>query len=435
MKKIKILSITPHLGGGAGNAIKTLALCKDKYDHKIASLDITLTPYSDTLEVFQNMYNDIDQLMRLIEETDIVLIHWWNHPMLFDLLVNYTWPECRIVMWSLASCLAPPYTHSEKLLNFSDRFIFTSPVSFESPEIKELPTIQKDKLNTIWASGDFSAFKNFKKKKHKRFNVGTIIGSADYSKLNPNFIKIYSLIDVPDIHFTIICSEDFSKQLKKDIEKECISDRITIKTNVSNIFEYLETFDVFSYPLQPFHFGTCELALGEAMLSGVPPIVFSNPTENYIVDHLKTGCVADTIYEYAQYILYLYNNPRIRKEMGKKAIKSAKKLYSLKLEYKKWGLEFNYLMTLPKSQKKWDSLYNTVIHGSSLFCESLGRYGHIFYEDIFNSTPKTREEIYNLFQSNPQWYSKNKGGVNHYLQYFPEDTKLKEWKKLLGEIE
>ena len=432
--KLKILHLAPHLGGGAGNAIKTFVLADSQSNnHLITSLDVNKTHIDKKLNVLDDMYNNISQLMCLIEESDIVILHWWNHPMTFDLLLNCKLPECRLVMWSLASCLYPPYVHSEKLLKFSDRFVFTSPVSYDSKEIKKLPIEQKEKLDMIWASGNFNIFDNIDKKEHSNFIVGTIIGSADYSKLSRDFIKICTLTKNPNIKFVIICSEIFANQLLDDIDSEGVGDKVTLYTNVSDITFYLSMFDVFSYPLQPYHFGTCEIALGEAMRCSIVPVVFNNPTESYIVDHGVNGFVANTIDEYINYIEYLYNNPKIRFEMSQAAFQSAKELYSIEIELSKWHEQFKYLMSISKTFRNWEGVSDdfVIFTGSVLFAESLGDYGNIFYDDMDKTTSNTLKKIKILFDSNPQWYSDNKGGIKQYLRQFPEDVFLQRWSKLV----
>jgi glycosyltransferase involved in cell wall biosynthesis len=431
MLKRKILHITPHLGGGVGTVVKNWLLeelSDTENEHRIISLEVNKNPIDPRLNVLQGMYNEIEKIMFLINASDIVLIHWWNHPLLFDLIINHTWPDCRIVMWSLASCLFPPYVHSEKLLKFSDRFIFSSPVSYDTQEIKDLPAEQSIKIDVIWAAGDTSRYYGINKKSHEGFQVGTIIGSADYSKLNPAFATLCSKVTNQNIRFTIICSEAFAKQLASDIDKAGITERVELIPFVSDILPYLQTFDVFGYPLQPYHFGTCEVAIGEAMMAGIVPVVLNNPAERYIINHGVDGFIAESIEEYAGYIEYLYQNPDIRKTMAEAAIQSACKKYTLSEVIQKWRKEFKNIMDLPKSIKRWPVSYGLEkpVPGYMVFTEALGRYGK-----IFENKTESQEAIINLFQSNPQWCSENKGGVQQYLRYFTNDCYLREWVGLI----
>ena len=430
MLKRKILHITPHLGGGVGTVVKNWLLeelSDTENEHQIISLEVNKNPIDPRLNVLQGMYNEIEKIMFLVNAADIVLIHWWNHPLLFDLIINHTWPDCRIVMWSLASCLFPPYVHSEKLLKFSDRFIFSSPVSYDTQEIKDLPAEQSDKIDVIWAAGDTSRYYRISKKNHEGFQVGTIIGSADYSKLNPAFATLCSKVTNPNIRFTIICSEAFAGQLASDIDKEGITERVELIPFVSDILPYLQSFDVFGYPLQPYHFGTCEVAIGEAMMAGIVPVVLNNPAERYIINHGIDGFIAESMEEYAGYIEYLYQNPDIRETMAEAAIQSARIKYTLSTVIQKWRAEFKNMMDLPKSIKRWPLSYGLEkpLPGYMIFTEALGRYGEIFE----NKTDY--EAIIKLFQSNPQWCSENKGGVRQYLRYFNNDYYLREWVGLL----
>ena len=438
MKSMNILSITPHLGGGAGTCIKTWILKEQELHmnrkHTVVSLDINKTPVDPSISLYEDMHNNIPEIMNLIKKTDIVLIHWWNHPMLFDLLLNYSFPKCRIAMWSLASCLFPPYVHSEDLLEFSDKFVFSSPVSYRAKEIQDLPQEQKNKLDMIWASCDITRYKDMKREPHDNFNIGTIIGSADYSKLNTKFVELCAEVNIPNAIFHVVCSESFSKQLEKDIKRVGLSNKILLHTNVPDIYPYLKSFDIFSYPLQPYHFGTCEIAIGEAMISGLAPVVLNNPSENYIVDHEITGFIANSKEEYANYIEFLYNNPKTRKEMSKKASNSAIEKYSVETVMYKWGNTFNSMMNLKKVKRDWRS-DNEKLPGSLIFAEALGNYKYIFYDNYLAISDEQKKEsskkISELFKSNPQWGSENKGGIKQYLKIFPYDKHLQEWEKLL----
>jgi len=199
---------------------------------------------------------------------------------------------------------------------------------------------------------------------------------------------------------------------------------------------YLAIFDVFGYPLQPKHLGTCEQSIGEAMMAGVVPVVLNNPAERYIIRNGVTGIIADTQDEYCRSIEYLYHNPEIRSNIARNAVADAREKYSITRKMKAWEGIFNDILCQGKRKRSWDTRkYPT---GKEIFIESIGRYGEIFNEYIY--AKKHEEEadfesiqnkIINLFKSNTQWYSDNKGGVKQYLRYFPKDIYLNEWEKLL----
>lgn len=444
MKKTKVLSILPHCGGGVGSVVKNWIAEEIRQgipnEHTIISLEVNKNPIDPLLTVHEDMYNHIDEILEMITKTDIVLIHWWNHPMLFDLIVNNTFPECRIVMWSLASCLFPPYVFSEKLFEYSDKFIFSSRVSYEAKELADLSLKQLKKIDTVWASFDQTRFNNFKKKEHTGFNVGTIIGSADYSKLSPDFAKMCAKVDIPEVTFPIICAKNFYETLKADLIKEGVYDKTVLLTYVPDILPYLEIFDVFGYPLQPFHFGTCEIAIGEAMLAGVVPVVMNNPAEKHIIEHGLTGFIAESEEDYAECIKFLYDDPVNREIMSNNASESARYKYNVENTIFKWNTVFEEMMSYPKRKREWPLLNNFTnpVTGAIVFAEALGKYGELFYQSLSSfedaiSYFKSLASIEKLFYSNPQWLSENKGGIKQYFKFFKDDPNIRMWRATIND--
>ena len=72
-----------------------------------------------------------------------------------------------------------------------------------------------------------------------------------------------------------------------------IGDRVEIRGPVENIRTELEGFDVFGYPLVEDTYATSEKALQEAMWVGVPPVIFGYGGLCDLVEHDRTGLVAD----------------------------------------------------------------------------------------------------------------------------------------------
>ena len=440
---MNILHITPHLGGGVGTVV--LNWLKKEHElntdstHIVACLQENKNPMQQFLDMGLKIYSDVYKKRELLNDwirnADIVLLHWWNHPLLFDIMVNYDFPESRLIIWNHVSALHPPYIHSGKLIDFSDSFVFTSPVSYEAKEIQELPDALKEKLDVVWSSCGTDIFEGFKKQEHAGFIVG-LTGTVDYGKLHPDFIRMSAKVNIPDVRF-IVCSGDSQEKIKQEAIALGIESKFDFMGRVPSIMPYLAVYDVFGYPLQPHHFGTCEQAIGEAMMAEVVPVVLNNPAEKYIIKNGETGIIANTQTEYVQAIEYLYRNPDIRKAMGVKARKAAEHQYSVINKMAAWDKIFAQLMQTPKHKRKWHTQMEDTKNGSAIFIESLGDYGKVFADYIHaskylskNDLIVCKKNIIDLFNSNTQWKSDNKGGVKQYLRAFHDDPYLKEWSEL-----
>jgi hypothetical protein len=211
---------------------------------------------------------------------------------------------------------------------------------------------------------------------------------------------------------------------------------MTFTGRVPNVLPYLAICDVFGYPLQPKHFGTCEQAIGEAMIAEVVPVVLDNPAEKHIVEDGVTGIVAKNPAEYSSAIEFLFKNPDRRFQMAKNASRFAREKYSVSKKVAAWDKIFCKIIKTPKSIKSWHS--KSINSGAEVFIEAIGDYGKVFREYIdadknknFQSRKNAEEKICELFKSNIQWHSNNKGGVKQYLRLFPNDNYLNAWEKLL----
>src|SRR5260221_6853670 len=101
--KTKILHITPHLGAGVGTVVLNYLSHVSKspsFEHKIICLDYA-NPQAITIAkkvgfpLFGDMSKKREEVLGLITEADLVLIHWWNHPLLYDFLVREKLPPSR----------------------------------------------------------------------------------------------------------------------------------------------------------------------------------------------------------------------------------------------------------------------------------------------------------------------------------------------------
>lgn len=442
MNKIKVLHLSTHLGGGIGTVVRNWLnkeiLWDTDYEHSVFTLEKTNNFMDEfrkiNIRLEENIFYDVTDPTKLpmlyneMSKADLLVIHWYNNPLLATILTRLMFPPCRMIIWDHVSSLNAPYNIPEKLLDMCDRFIFTSPVTYEAEEIKNLPDRLKAKLGVVWSAFGSEDFKHIEKKPHEGFNIG-LTGTVDYAKLHPSFIKMSSDVKIPNSKF-IVCSGDAQNTLKQDAEKLGVSDRFSFEGRVPSIWEYLPKFDVFGYPLQPKHLGTCEQALGEAMLVGVVPVVMNNPAEKYIVQDGYSGLVAHSEREYSMCIKYLYDHPEYMDQLSERAKKVALEKYSMRKKVMAWDEIFKTTLRIPKTSKEWKSEV-TCREGHQVFIESIGLYGEIFKQDVIYSDASKLFKIHELFKSNGQWYSRSKGGVRQYLRYYPDDPHLQRWEFLL----
>lgn len=339
---MKILHITPHLGGGVGTVLLNY-LAKAKEDtHQVVCLDYANQNAIEVakkigLSLFDEMATKKEGIIDIIPNFDIVLIHWWPHPMMIEFLKK-TLPPCRLIMWSHQSGLYPTFT--KEVLTYPDLFVFSSPISYSSEGVQRFK--HKEKLRVLCSTGGVERVKHVKPKLHKSFNIG-YIGTVDYKKMLPNFLTVCDQVDIPNVKF-IVCGVPKGEQMKKEVEELGIGHKFVFTGRVLDIKPYLAVFDLFGYPLVPYHYGTCDQVLQEAMAAGVVPIVLDNPMEQYMVKNGQTGIVARSTDDYICALESLYHNYIYRNLLSQNARQYALHTFSLDKMTYKWNILFDEVL-------------------------------------------------------------------------------------------
>ncbi len=442
MKKNTILHITSHLGGGVGRVLLNYfskARENPSFTHKVACLDFANENAIDIakkigLELSDKMAGNRRELLKMIAEADVVLIHWWNHPLLYDFLVRTKLPPCRLAMWSHNAGFHPPCVFTKKILQYPDVFIFTTPLSLEMKEAQNLSNKQKKSLRIIWSTGGIDHVRSVKPQKHAGFNIG-YIGTVDYAKLHPDFLNICRKIKIPGAKF-IVCGGSSEKEIKKEAEKMGIAQKFVFTGQISDITKYLSLFDVFGYPLAPHHYGVCDQALQEAMASGIVPVVLANPMEKYMVKNGKIGIVAKNEDYYIKAVERLYKNKVLKSSLSQNARKHAIKTFSLNKMARDWETIFSELLAMPKTAKTWEiTAKSSKISAADVFLESLGTYGRdfSFYLKAKSVVEKARAscKLRKLTATSALWRAGTRGTAHHYHAFFPKDKYLAKWSRLM----
>lgn len=438
VSKLKIIHITPHLGGGVGSVLLNYLAKASKdsaFVHHILSLEYAnekakMASKTTGFYLADKMSENLPGLLAAVSKADIVLMHWWNHPLLYALLVRELLPPARIIFWSHISGFSPPYVFNQPALHYPDLFVFTSPLSLGIAEVRDLREERQKALRVIWSTGGVEHTLSVKPKLHSGFNIG-YIGTVDYGKLHPHFLKMSSKVKIPNVRF-ITCGGPSEKQIKEESMQYGNNERFIFTGPVSDIRDYLSEFDVFGYPLAPHHYGTCEQSLGESMAAGVPPVVMGNPTESFIVENGVTGIVAPDEKSYTQALEKLYHQPDLRRQLAVNARKTAKERYSLALMVNNWEKVFHEALLFPKLPRQWTGTHQGKnVSAAQVFIESLGAYGMDFLSSLNAQDEKDKEEakkgIRKLCESSHLWKSSTRGTVHHYHYFFPEDDYLRSW--------
>ena len=429
---MKILHITPHLGGGVGNVIINWILNDKSNTHSIMSFgysyeNIKSLCNENNISLIDNV--KAEQILNVIPDADIVIVHYWNFPILIEFLVKNKLPKCRLITWCHISGFHAPYIIPDSIVEMSDYFVFTSPISYDLDIMKSFP---KEKFTDIWSTRGTEKYQNVVKKEHDKFTI-LYAGTLDFSKLDCNFaLFCYSILqEIPEASFIICGIGSDEENLKQSLEEMSIKDKFQFTGWVDDLTPYFEIADMFLYLMQSKSFSTCEQVLGEAMMSGIIPIVFNNKAESEIVKNEVTGFVINNLHELINRVKGLYKSKETDKysKLSENAKLSALEKYSMRNMVSKWNNLFDEIIKEEKMEKQWDIHYIdfTLGKGVTYFLESLDKdTANIFYNYI---------QLENMFYQNAQWKSRSKGSIYQYLEYFPNDKYLNAFKRIVEEIE
>ena len=338
-----VLHITPHMGGGVGRVLKHFVAASrtsGAFSHEIACLD-TVNANAATwaresgVPVEGELAVDLNRLKERIRAADVVQIHWWNHPLLYALLVRADLPPFRCVLWAHVNGYHAPHVITEALLDYADLFVLGTPYSQGVPAIAVRSAEWRHAaLRTVFASSGYEHVDQVTAEAHQGFHIG-YIGTVDYGKMHSEFVGMHVAIEATDTRF-IVCGGACEEKLRREVSAVGAAGRFDIRGHVPDVAAVLSEIDVFGYPLQPKHYGASELALIEAMVCGVVPVVMNNGCEATIVSDGDTGCVAGTVDEYTRAIELLHGSPSLRRELARNAREDARQRFHVSRTVDAW---------------------------------------------------------------------------------------------------
>lgn len=439
----KVLHITAHLGGGAGKAISGLVKCSEECSRDFKHTIIILEKPEKELFIDNciregidvTVIEDLKEVIRHLSQADIVVLNWWHHPKIAELLLNFPSIPVRLILWShINGCTYPflPYEFSEEF----NHVMFTCRYSFDNPlwDSRQKKWIL-DHTSLVYGMGEFTA-EDFKYKCDysigRKFTVG-YIGTLSYSKLNPDFIGACKEIckRIPSVEFVLVGELD--QELLEDINACSIKNHFKITGYLEDVAEISLTFDVFGYPLNNFNFATTENSLLEAMARALPVVALKQGTEQYIIRDGETGFLASGIEHYADIVEYLYKRSDERERIGENARNHVIRNYSLLENIERYHEACSNVIKMEKKSFNFSSVIGNKPY--EIFLSSLGTYKSWFLNSLELRLSKDTDKICELKKEAsllPQILKgKTKSSVEHFSTHFPEDEILQFWRKML----
>lgn len=429
-----ILHVTPHMGGGVGRVLKHFiaASARDpRFAHEVACLDFANeSAIQWSRDAGVTVLGEMSQRPRLLADrvraASITHIHWWNHPLLYHFLNSAEPPASRSVIWAHVNGYHAPHPIIDPVLDYADLFVLGTSYSRNVPAIaKRSKQWRTTRLRTVFASSGFEHIEHVKPEKHHGFNVG-YIGTVDYAKMHPEYLAMHAAADVLDLN-CIVCGGSREEELRQQALSLGIADRFDIRGHVADVGKVLGELDVFGYPLQPQHYGASEIALIEALVAGVVPVVLKNGCESELVRDGHTGIVAETPEQFTRAIEYLHRNPKVRKQMSERAKAEARDRFHISRTVKAWHEIYEEMRLFPKRTCQLTAAGvedHTLSQPARMFLQSLGTSDEADLLRRATLDPPDAALKAQVGWLDPIFHGLSNGSVFQYRRFFPEDGQL-----------
>lgn len=362
---MNILHVTSHLGGGVGKILSSISVRDKANEHKIFSLQETKTTkfldicHKNKIEVI----NDWVEGRKLAENwADIVQLEWWHNPVTMKFMAEELETiSCRLLVWSHISGCNFPYI-SPEFVRFPDKFLFSSQYSTHNPfwTIAEQKEVE-EKASVVLSSG-VNQVEVLEKVNHNGFHVG-YLGNISYNKTYEKTVEYYESLaeEVRNIKFFIAGDVEYGKDFVTDLNASKVSDKVHFSGYVTDIVAEFSRYDVMSYLLKSDNFATAENALLEGMAFGVPPIVFRQSSEQFVVEHGKTGFLVENKAEYVECMKNLAANESLRKEISQNASRYIGENASIQATVEKLQKIYEELSSVAKSEHSVKKVFGSTV--------------------------------------------------------------------------
>lgn len=418
---MKVLHLTPHLGGGVGRALSGLLQPSEhNVEHVFVCLEQAEKDHFIKLIIaagYQVIVDPDEQhLKQLITDADIVQLEWWRHPTTISALLKCSHLPVRLVVWCHVSGLYNEII-PHALLEMSSRFILTSACTYQAESIQSLPELHKAKLTVIHSNNGLENWpRSTACDSQQELSVG-YLGSFNFSKLHPDYIYYLDKVELKPFEVTMIGDALNADKLTAQAKALGRTDLLMFTGYIHDVAKPLDKINVLAYLQNPKHYGTNENALLEAMAMGIVPVVLNNPAECEIVENGKTGLVVNDQASFAEAILWLQQHPQQRTEIGENAAAFVRQRHSSGKMQRAFDEQYNLAMQTQKQTIAFDQIFGDTPSEWFLSCQ---QHADLFKKDGSVEAPKDDYLRYSMSEE-------TKGSAVHFHRYFPQDELLSKW--------
>lgn len=247
-----------------------------------------------------------EQVDATLAAADAVLVHFWNTPPMWRLLARRA-PPVRAVIWALIRGDHPPQRLNAELLRSAAGVVLTAaPPAHLVADFAQAPIvpglIQKERVACVAPRA------------HDGFRI-TYVGTTNGGKLDDQIFSIVADLAIPGVTLRLHGGALEPAMARAHAAMPDPS-RVEVRGFTENIAEAFATTDVFAFPMAADSYSAGDLALQEAMLAGLPVVVYAGRGSSRLVEHGRTGLVAADAAEFGASLERLHRDAALRAALG-----------------------------------------------------------------------------------------------------------------------
>lgn len=414
---IEVLHITQQLScGGAGKALETLVSAARRSRHQVVSL-LPATPPARRRLSSQGIrlleQPGVPELNTCINQADVVQIHFWNTPELYGFMsLEHI---CRLVIWSHVEGSTAPHILIPELASYCQVLVHSCsttdpmaitirPVSPHRFEPRTLPPGGKQPL------------------------VVGIFGSLHSSRMCMEAIDIFAMAACPDSRLLVVGQGDLVSRWQRRACEFNLQERVEFKGFVSNVGRELSRMDVLLHLPKPGCSATADLALQEALMAGVVPVLLSGTPVIELVEHNVDGLIAMNLHQCVEHLQTLDSDRQLLGRLCTAAQTRVHQTFNPERCTSAFEQLYEQIHEYPRAPRRLQLRGGN--SGAQRFMASLGDAAAPFHIS-FERAAGWQEADQQIAASSSALVGAGAGGILHWRGAYPNDQWLRYWAGLV----
>ena len=367
------------------------------------------------------VHHGVDRGLAEAAAADVVQVHFWNTPELYEFIAALTMPA-RVVLYCPVAGDTPPHVVTPQLADWADCLVACSPYTADVPAFAQRRHAAVPS-RMVWATAGFDRLRGSQPRTHSTFTIG-YLGTVDFAKMHPRFVALHTDAALAHTRVLVGGSGDRFGALQREAAALDVAARFEWRGYVDDVGAFLGECDVFGYPLRPDTYSGAELVLQEAAFCGVPAVVLRQGAAGALVEHERSGLVADDEGGYTAAIVRLAQDEGLRSRLSASARAWAARTFSPDEVTSQLRRMYDELMERPKRTR----LFPSARTAAQRFLESLGEHGAAFRPSLDGDDPDAQAVADRRICAMPEpLVSASAGGILHYRRLNPQDPHLRLW--------